>query len=166
MTLTELIVTMATFVILAGVAFTVYIAVLRSWLAQERRTGISIVLDRTIKDMTKDLREAKEVDSSINNDEIRFTEDQTNYYIYYLYNANETYPPVFNQATYELRKAALVGVIDGTFTYGDGLLILRDVAAPPTTDLSFDGSLVTTDLTVSRSGQVMRAKIEIDPRNL
>ncbi len=157
---------MATFVILAGVAFTVYIAVLRSWLTQERRTGISIVLDRTIKDMTKDLREAKEIDASTNNDEIRFTEDQTNYYIYYLYNSNETYPPVFDQATYELRKADLGGAIDGTFTYGSGRLILRDVAAPPTTDLSFNGSLITTDLSVSKSGQTMREKMEINPRNL
>lgn len=157
---------MATLVVLISVALTVYIAVMRSWLTQERRMSINITLDRTVKEMTRDLREAKEIDTSINSDEIRFTEDQTTYYIYYLYNSGETYPPVFDQASYELRKTALTGTMNGTFTYGSGRVIVRDVVPPPTTDLSYASGIVTVDLSVSRSDETIRAKTKVDPRNI
>ena len=166
LTLIELMTTLTTIAILAVVALTIYIAVLKSWSSQEKRAGISVVLDRTVAEMTRDLREAKEIDTSINNDEIRFTDDQTTYYIYYLYNASDTYPPAFNQPSYELRKETLTGVIDGTFTYGSGRLILSDVVPPTTTDLSYDGTLLTIDLSVLRDEETMRFRSKLKPRNL
>ena len=165
MTLAELMIVMAIFVILSGVALTIYIAVLKSWSSQENRVGISIALDRAVNDITGNLRGAKEV-GSVNNDEIRFTQDSTNYYIYYLYNSAETYPPSFNQTFYELRRATLTGGINGTFTYGSGRLILSDVDAPTTTDLSYSGGLATIDLTVTKNDQTMRSKTKVKARNL
>jgi hypothetical protein len=166
MTLTELIITSATIVVLAGVVLTVYIAVLRSWLGQERRMRMSTVLDRTIKEVTNDLREARGIDFSINDDEIRFTPDQSTYYIYYFYNSGDSYPPAFSQASYDLKKATLAGGISGTFTYGDGRIILTNVLPPTTSDLSYDGSLVTLDLSVAREDETIRAKTKVNPRNL
>jgi prepilin-type N-terminal cleavage/methylation domain-containing protein len=166
MTLVELMITTATFVVLAGVALTVYIAVLRSWSSQEKRVGISIAMDRAMNEMAKDLRSATEINASINNDEIRFTQDGANYYIYYLHNANDGYPPNFDQTSYVLKKEALAGGISGTFTYGSGRIILSDIVPPTTSDLSYSSGLATIDLSVSRGDETIRSKTKVKPRNL
>lgn len=166
MTLVEMLVTSAVVVILLGGTLTLYIAVLRSWAGQEKRVGISIIIDRALSEISRDLRSAEEVSTSINNDEIRYTEDGSTYYIYYLYNSSDSYPPAFGQASYELKKATLTGVIDGTFAYGDGRMIASGILPPATTDLSFDGSTVTMDISVSISDETIRSKTKVSPRNL
>ena len=75
-------------------------------------------------------------------------------------------PPVFSEASYELRKAALTGDIDGTFTYGSGQLIMADVLAPATSDLSLTGNLLTIDLSVTRNDETIRSRTEVRPRNI
>lgn len=161
LTLIELIITVVMFVILVGVATYVFRAVLLSWSGQEERAGIEITLDRTAEEMVRDLREASDVNTSVNDDEIRFTQDGSTYYIYYLYNEDDSYPSGFTESSYELRRAALSG-----FTYGSGRLIISDIVPPPTSDLSRTGNIVTIDLSVTRDNETIRSRTEIKPRNL
>ncbi len=168
LTLIELMITIVMFAILAGVTTYVFRAILLSWSSQETRAGIDINLDRGIEEVVRDLREAKAI-QSVNNDEIRFTlyESGTdNSYIYYLYNSSDSYPPGFNQSTYEIRRAALSGDISGTFTYGSGRLIIYDVVSPTTSDLSLSGNIITIDLSITRGDETMRSRTEVRPRNL
>lgn len=147
-TLLELMITVVLFIMLALVTFFIFRAILLTWSSQETRAGKEIILDFSMEKMVRDLREA-EVLGFKNPDEIRFTQglnDDTDNYIYYLYNSNETYPPDFDEDSYELRKATLASVTGrdlstGTFTYGDGAILIWDVLSPndasDPSDLSF-----------------------------
>jgi hypothetical protein len=102
------------------------------------------------------------------NDAIRYTLREggvSNSYILYLYNASDTWPPAFNQSTYQLRKAALSGGINGTFTYGAGDLFMRDIKPPTTSDLSVSGSVATIDVTLSRADETFRLIGKAKKRN-
>lgn len=164
-TLIELIITISMFAILTAVSAYIFRTVLLSWSSQETRSGIDVVIDRAGEQLTRDLREARAV-SSINNDEIRFTQNNASYYIYYLYNANDSYPPAFSQTLYQLKKAQLSGGINGTFTYGSGDIILTEVLAPATSDISLSGNLVTIDLSCKKKDEAIRSRTRIRPRNL
>lgn len=156
------------FVILTAVTVYVFRAILLNWYSQETRAGIDISLDRGIEEMVRDLRETKAV-QSVNNDEIRFTVEESgvdNNYIYYLYNENDSYPPSFNQDSYEIRRVTLSGGIGGTFTYGSGPIIITDVVPPTTSDLSISGNMVTIDLSITRADETIRSRTEIKPRNI
>ncbi len=165
LTLIELLITVIMCIILTGASMYIFRAVLLNWVGSEERTGVDISIDRGIEEAVRDLREARQI-SFINNDEIRFTQDLTNFYIYYLYNGSDTYPSMFNQNTYELRKAALSGGISGTFTYGSGQIIITEVVAPTTSDLSISSNLVTLDLSVRRRDEIIRSRTRVRPRNL
>lgn len=164
-TLIELCITVGMVVVMVGVTAYFSRAILLSWSSQETRSGIDISLDRGIEEIARDLREAR-VAQSVNNDEVRFTQDQSDYYIYYFYNTDDAYPPVFNQVSYDLKKALLTGGIGGTFTYGSGTIIISDILPPPVSDLSIAGNLVTIDLSAKRNDEVIRSRTEIKPRNL
>lgn len=164
LTLIELMIVIVLFVILTAVVVYILRAVLLSWSSQETRSGVDISLDRGIEEMVRDLREAKQVASS--NDEIRFTQDQTNFYIYYLYNASDAYPPSFNQSSYQLRKTTLAGGISGTFTYGSGNIIINDILPPPTSDLSLSSNITSIDLSMKRTDETIRSRTQVRPRNL
>lgn len=163
-TLIELIITILMLVALVGASAFVFRAMLLSWSSQETRSGIDISLDRGIEEMVRDLREARQVQS--NNDEIRFTQDQTTYYIFYLYNANNSYPPSFNQSSYQLRKATFSGGISGTFTYGSGPIIITEILPPNASDLSISGNIVSIDLSAKRGDETIRSRTQVKPRNL
>lgn len=165
LTLMELMIVIPMFVILVAVTAYILRAVLLSWSSQETRAGVDISLDRGIEEVVRDLREARQV-SSVNNDEIRFTQDLTNYYIYYLYNSSDSYPPSFNQSSYQLRKATLSGGINGTFTYGSGDIKIIDVLPPPTSDLSLSSNITTIDLSMKRGNETIRSRTQVRPRNL
>ena len=141
--------------------------VLITWTGQERRAGIDTELDRGIEEMVRDLRKAKQVQSTANYDEIRFRQGTSSYSIYYLYNASDSYfpPPAFNQSTYQLKKETLSGGINGTFTYGSGQTMVNDVLPPPTSDLSFSSNLVTIDLSAKRGDETIRSRTQVRPRN-
>lgn len=165
-TLIETLITIAMIAILSGTAVYVFQAILLSWSSQERRAGIDVSLDRGIEEMVRDLREAKEVSDSVNQDEIRFTHDQSAYYIYYLYNAGDSYPPGFSQETYELRRTGLTGGIGGVFSYGSGRIMITDILPPPTSDISETSNIITIYLSVKRKDETIRSKTKIRPRNL
>ncbi len=164
LTLIELIMTASMMAVLIGAMAYVFLVVLTGLSTQLDRAGIDIHIDRGIEEMARDLREAKIVQSA--NDEIRFTEDQATYYIYYLYNANDSYPLSFNQSSYELREATLSGGIGGTFTYGSGRIIITGVLPPPTSDLSLTNNMITIDLSINKDDETVRSRTSVKPRNL
>ncbi|MDP2913803.1 MAG: prepilin-type N-terminal cleavage/methylation domain-containing protein [Candidatus Omnitrophota bacterium] len=170
LTLIELMITIGMFVVLTAVTVYILIAVLRSWSIQETRSGIDISLDSGMEEMVRDLREARDLgEGSLynNKDEIRFTQDQTAYYVYYLYNASDSYGLPFDQSLlYQIKKAALTGGMDGTFTYGSGDIEVTDVLPPTTSDLSFSSNLVTIDVSVKRRDETIRSRTQVRPRNL
>lgn len=160
----EVIIVSVMLVILTGVSAYIFNAALLTWSSQEMRSGIDINLDRGIEEMARDLREARQIQSS--GDEIRFTQGASAYYIYYLYNANDAYPPGFSQASYQLKKAALSAGINGNFTYGSGQPVVSDVLSPPASDLSFSANIATIDLSVRRGEETIRSRTKVKPRNL
>lgn len=168
LTLIELMITIVLFTMLFSVSTYMLRAVLISWSGSEKRAGINISIDRGIEETARDLREAREVSSLNNYDEIRFSKDKTTYYIYYFYNSLDSYipPPAFNRASYELRKAQISGGVNGTFTYGSGQVVMADVLPPPVSDLSFNSSMITIDISMKRSDETIRSKTQVRPRNL
>lgn len=171
LTLVELMITVVMLAILAMATVYVFRAILLSWSSQEARTGIDTDLNMGVEEMRRDLVQAKDVNASVHSDELRFTASSDTYYIYYLYNGSDSYPPAFNQPAYELRKAQLSGVVGGdlatgTFSYGGGDLIISDVLPPATSDLSFAGNVVTADLSLAQGGETIRLRTQIKPRNL
>ena len=162
-TLIELSISVSMFIIIMLVAAYVFRSVLISWSSQETRTGLAIGLDRAVEEMSRDLRKARAVQAV--NDEIRFRQGVSSYYIYYFYNPNDSYPLAFSQVLYQLKKEALSGGIDGNFTYGAGQPILNDVLAPVTSDLSMSGNLTTIDVSVRRHDETIRARTQVRPRN-
>lgn len=162
-TLIEVVIVIVMLVILTAASAYIYHAILLSWSSQQMRSGIGTDIDRAIEELARDLREARQVQSA--NDEIRFTQDNSAYYIYYFYNANDTYPLSFNQSAYQLRKAQLSGGISGNFTYGSGQIILNDVLSPPASDLSMSANLTTVDVSIRRADETIRSRTQIKPRN-
>lgn len=167
-TLAELVMSTVLFAALAFASVYVLRSVLLAWSSQEGRGGMMINLHRGLEEMSRDLRKAREVQSTPGYHEIRFRQGASDYSIFYLYNADDPYgpPPSFNQTSYQLRKAALAGGLSGTFTYGSGHVIVNDVAPPPSSDLSLSGNLITIDLTVRRADETRRSRTQIRPRNV
>ena len=163
-TLIELVMVFALVVILFLSTAFVFRAVLLSWGSQETRAGIGINLDRGLEEIVRDLRKAKEVQST--SDEIRFRQGQDVFYIYYLYNANDSYPLAFSQNTYQLKKESLSAGINGAFSFGSGQTIVTDVLAPPASDLSLSGSIITLDISIKRGAETIRSRTQLKPRNL
>ena len=163
-TLIELVMVIGLVVILILTTAFVFRAVLLSWSSQETRAGIGINLDRGLEEIVRDLRKAKQAASV--SDEIRFREGLSNYYIYYLYSANDSYPLTFSQSAYQLKKEPLSGGINGTFSYGSGQTIVSDLLAPPTSDLSLSGNLITLDISIKRGAERIRSRTQVKPRNL
>ncbi len=164
LTLIELMITIAMLVVLTLVLVSVLRVILLSWSSEETRAGIDINIDRGVEEVVRDLRDVKAVQCS--NDEIRFSPDLVSYYIYYLYNAADSYPLAFDKSAYQLRKAALTGGIKGTFTFGSGDIKMTDILPPPVSDVSISGTLITIDLSVKRNDETIRSKTAVMPRNL
>ena len=167
LTFIELMIVIAMLVILTAVLFYVLRTVFLIWPSQVTRAGIDISLDTDIEQIVRDLRKERGVQSASGYNEIRFTQDQSAFYIYYFYHAADPYGPPFDTTLlYQLRKATLAGGMNGTFTYGSGDLVMTDVMAPPTSILSLDNHLITLDLSVKRDGETIRSRTQVRPRNL
>jgi len=166
LTLVELLMTTAMFAAVAAVAAYLFVAVARIWSSREARAAAEIELDFRMQEIVRDLREASDVQSLPGTNEVRYTRDGTDYYIYYLYNPGDGYPPAFNQDAYELKKTLLAGGIDGGFGYGDGKIFIRQALPPPASELSAADNMVTLDITVERDGERLRSRTRVRPRNL
>lgn len=164
LTLIELMIAMVMVAILMGVAAYIFRAILLSWSTGVTRAGVDIGLDSGVEKMVRDLRKARNV-TYVNPNEIRFTQNQSMFYIYYFYNSSDTYPPSFSQSSYQLRKANWTGNISGTFgSYGSGDIIMNDVLN--TSNLSCSGNMTTIDLSAKRQNETIRSKAQVRPRNV
>ncbi len=163
-TLIELLIVIMLFTVLMWISFFIFQVTLTVWSSQETRTGVETNIDSGMEGMVRDIREAAAVQSA--NDQIRFTLNTGTYYVYYLYNESDPYPPAFNQSLYQIRKTALTGGIGGTFTYGSGQLITTDVLPPPVSDLSESGNVVTIDISIKRKNETVRSKTSVKLRNI
>lgn len=170
LTLIEAMIAVAMLVILTGAITYAFRAVLLSWSSQETRTGINVNLKYDIEDIVRELRGSRQA-GAVNNDEVRFSQDKVTYYVYYLYNPSDGYPPAFGQSAYQLKKAALTGGLNGTFAYGSGDLIMSDIKprtafTPARPVISFTDNMVTMDISIARGDETVRSRTAVRPRNL
>lgn len=172
-TLIELVMAILLFSLLSITSASLFRVMAVNWSGEEIRSRLGINLDRGVEEIARDLRKATQVQSTTNYDEIRCAQRQGasstySYYIFYLYNAADSYvpPPNFSQTSYQLRRGTLSGGINGTFTYGSGDVVLNDVVPPPTSDLSLSGNLTTLDLTVKKNDETLHTRTLVRPRNL
>lgn len=143
--------------------------VLLAWSSQLDRMELQRQAQHGLERALRDLRGATALQTDAN-DAIRYTLRESgvsNSYILYLYHSANSWPPAYDQTPYQLRKAALTGGIGGTFPYGSGDLLLRDVKPPPDSDLSVSGKVATMDLTlVRKTDETFRLIERVRRRNL
>jgi len=153
--------------------FFMFQAVTKSWAMQGARAGLSVSMNKALRTMSLDLRNARRVVSQ-GNQELRFTQDGSTYFVYYLFSKSESspfsesdaYPLRFDGALCQLRKATLSGGINGNFQYGSGDLVAKGILAPPVSSLSFQSPVVTIDLTAQQGRDSLRLVRVVRPRNL
>ncbi len=141
--------------------------ILLAWSSHQDRMELQRQVQDGLEKGLRDLRLANATQDDANH-AIRYTVRESgvnNSYIFYLYNSNNTWPPAYDQTSYQLRKATLTGGIGGTFTYGSGDLLMRDVKPPTTSDLSVSGSVATLDLTLLRADETFRLLERVKRRN-
>lgn len=141
--------------------------ILLAWSSQQDRMELQRQVQHGLEKGLRDLRLANVLQNDAS-DAIRYTVRESgvnNSYIFYLYNSNDTWPPAYNQTSYQLRKATLTGGIGDTFTYGSGDLLMRDVKPPAASDLSVSGSVATLDLTLLRADETFRLLGRVKRRN-
>ena len=141
--------------------------ILLAWASHQDRMEVQRGSQQGLEKALRDLRLATALQND-SNDAIRFTAQESgvsNSYILYLYHSSDSWPPAYNQTTYQLRKASLTGGIGGTFTYGGGSLLMRNIQPPPTSDLSVSGSVATMDLTLVKSDETFRLIERVKRRN-
>ena len=166
-TLVELIITLLLFALLMSATAIALQPVLLAWASHQDRMELQRSVQQGLERAVQDLRLAGTLQNDVN-DAIRYTVRESgvnNSYILYLYHASNTWPPAYNQSVYQLRKASLTGGINGTFTYGSGTLLMRDIQPPTTSDLSVSGSVATMDLTLSRGNETFRLIRKVKKRN-
>ena len=164
-TLAEALLATAMVAVIIGALAYMFQVIVAGWSTQGTRMGLGVGVNKAVEEMARDLHNAKAIVSQYDG-ELRFTMDDTTYYVYYLYNAADSYPPKFTKGLYQVKRAALVGKIDGTFTYGSGNFITRDILPPPSSTLSYSGAVVTINLGAQRGASTIRAATKARPRNI
>lgn len=146
----------------------VFLVTFRAWhyvgYEAELREDVGFGLERLIRDV----REAKAI--SVSNHALRLTRHEASgdqSYIYYLYNVSDHWIPTYLQPLYELRRANLTGGLGGSFTYGAGELIVKNLKPPPSgTTISGSGNLAIVSLDAILSGSEWRTRGYVRPRNI
>lgn len=167
-TLIELIITLLLFAVLMTAAAMSLNPILLAWSSHQDRMDLQRQVQHGLEKAIRDIRGAVALQNDAN-DAIRYTlreNGASNSYILYLYHAGDTWPPAYNQTGYQLRKAVLTGGIAGTFTYGSGDLLMRDIQPPTASDLSVSGKVATLDLTLIRASEAFRLIERVRSRNL
>ena len=154
-------------VLMTALAFSLN-PILLAWSSQQDRLGLQRQAQHGLERAVRDLRLALAVQNDPK-DAIRYTLREggaVNAYILYLYSVGDIWPPAYGQPRYQVRRTPLIGGINGTFTYGSGTLLMRDVQPPPTSDLSVSGSVATLDLTLARGNETFHLLERTRRRNL
>ncbi len=170
-TLLEVLFTLSLIFILVSAIFLVYIAVLRGWDQLGRRNDLHEKLNFAVERIVRDVRNANAISVPAGTHSLRFTLNESgtnNSYIYYLYNASDSWVPNFNQASYDLRRAGpLAGGINGTFTYGSGDLIITNLKPPSgNTSITISGNYAIVNLVSQSSTETLNVRGYVRPRNL
>ena len=170
-TLLEIVFSLALIVFLVTSILFVYIVSLRGWENLGHRTDLHEKLHFGLERMTRDLRESVRMD--VSDHSVIFvlpTGISPNFYtfcIYYLYNPNDSWPPAYNQPSYELRRAVTgIGNI-GSFTYGSGDTIITNLR-PPAADTSITaaGNVLMIKLTAFEDDDQLTVQGYVHPRNI
>jgi len=163
LTLTELLVVTATLGILVYSITYTYVIGIKVWDQSYSRSDIRGSLSQAMELISKDLRQAKNI-NSLTQSSITFTADLgagDNTYRFYLYNSADPEPnPPYTQSFYELRWA------QGAAAYGTGAVLARDIVQPVNTPFSLSNNLISIDLTAARSDESVRLRSNVRPRNL
>ena len=163
----ELLIALLLFAVLFTAAAYSINPILLVWSSQQDRMELQRQNQHGLERAIRDLRGATAFQNDLNH-AIRYTLRESgvsNSYILYLYNAGDSWPPAFSQTRYQLRKTNLTGGIGGTFTYGNGTLLLRDVKPPAASDLSVSGSVATLDVTLFKADEIFRIIQRVKGRN-
>ncbi len=166
-TLVELIITLLLFAALMTAIAMGLNPLLLAWSSHQDRMELQRETQHGLERAIRDLRGATALQNDANH-AIRYTLRESgvsNSYILYLYNASDVWPPAYNQATYQLRKISLTGGINGTFTYGSGTLLMRDIRPPANSDLSVSSKVATLDLSLTRFDETFRLVERVKRRN-
>ncbi|MBI3332822.1 MAG: type II secretion system protein [Candidatus Omnitrophica bacterium] len=168
MSLVELIIAMLLFSVLITAGAMSFHPILRAWPSQQDRMGMGRQVQHGMEGAIRQLRPATALQNDANGG-IRLTVRENgnlNSYILYLYHPSDPWGLPFTQADgYQLRQAGLTGGINGSFTYGEGTLLMQYLKAPPDSNLSSSGSVATLDLTLSRGDDTLRLIERVKRRN-
>lgn len=173
LTLIELMGASFLLLLLSGTVAYAYIAILKGIDEQisrsQARGGVNIVLE----ELVVDVRHAFQMLVDTNSKAIRLevSENGTKkQYIYYLRSQSDGACPSNNfdsTALYNLFRAPIQGGnINGTFTCGSGFITVRNIVAPPTSNITLSGKTVMLDLTTKVKTSNIRVMTSITARNL
>ena len=167
-TLLEIVFVITLIVFLIEAVVSVYIVSLQGWDNLGHRSDLHEKLHFGLERVVRDVRQAEAI--SVANNALRFTLKESgvdNSYIYYLYNASDSFPPAYNQSSYDMRRTALTGGIGGTFTYGNGELIVTGLKPPSTyTTITSSGNLALLKLVGQAKNDTLTVQGYVRPRNL
>ena len=166
-TLMELLIVVVLLAVLISAVSFGFLTVLKTWGSQDTLMEVQEDVHQGVEKILRNLRLAKALSAA--NDSIRYTVYENgadSNYIFYLYNASDSWPNSFNQSVYQLKRVSLSGGINGTFTYGDGTIYIKQVKPPAASDLSLSNNVITIDLTVSKYNENFHLLEKLRPRNL
>ena len=163
LTLMELMVVIVLFAILMGSVGYVFTTGTQLWTKGYDRADIRGRMSQAMEKIIRQVRLATSIDA-ISSSSITFSADLgsgTSSYTVYLYNALDSEPnPPYTQTTYQLRWRK------GAGSYGTGAILAENILKPTEAVFSQSSNTIAIDLTGSRSGQVMRLRSKVRPRNL
>lgn len=171
-TLIELMGAMVLLLLLTGAVTFAYIAILKGMDEQISRSTARGSVNIALEAVVVDLRHAFQVMVDANSKAIRFEVSEKGpkkNYIYYLQNQSDGSCPsgTFDSTSlYNLMRAPIQGNINGTFDCGDGDITVRNIVAPPTSNITLSGKTVTFDLTTKANNSSVRVLTSVTARNL
>ena len=157
LTLLEMIIAISLSTLLMGTSLLLLRPILLAWAHHQDRLELQQQVQHGMEKTIRQIRLAG--DAQGGSGAIRFTISAlsgTQSYILYLYHPSDSWPPSYSQASYQLRQAPLVGGINGTFTYGAGALLMREVVPPPASTLSLSGKVALLNLSLKRGDETFR----------
>jgi len=172
LTLLELVFTLTLIGFLVGSILFLYIIALRGWSNLGHRSSVHEKLHFALERVVREVREANLL--SVANHALRFRERVTNNgYIYYLYNASDSWVPSYNQTSYDLYRTSLTeagianDLSDDTFTYGNGDVIVTGLIPPASgTTITSSGNYAIVKLVGKEGDDTLTVRENVKPRNL
>ena len=166
LTILELLFALVLVVFLVTSISMIYVITIKGWDNLGHRSDLHKKLIFGLERIGRDVSEAKDI--AVSNQSLRFTLREAAgdvSYIYYLHNASDSWPPNFNQASYNLMRTNLTGGINGTFTYGTGEIIVTNLKPPAFTNMALSGDTATLTLTGQEKNDSITVRQAVCARN-